>query len=68
MPLKVCEIVSAHMLIRAGKELLLGERSPSAVNLLNPDYWVKYRYFSIILKALNSANSELQLCLQKYVE
>ena len=38
MPPKVCGVVSAHMLIRAGEEVLLGERSPSAVNLLNPDY------------------------------
>ncbi len=38
MFLKVCEIVSAHMLIRAGEELLLGVRSLSAVNLFNPDY------------------------------
>ena len=35
MSLKVCEIVSAQKLIRAGKGLLLGERSTSAMNLLN---------------------------------
>ncbi len=39
MSLKVCEIVSAHMLIRAREGLLLGgRRSLSAVNLLNLDY------------------------------
>ncbi len=38
MFLKVCEIVNVHMLIRAKEELLLDERSPSAVNLPNPDY------------------------------
>jgi len=39
MPPKVCEIVSAHMLIRAGEGLLLGgRRSLSAVNLPNLDY------------------------------
>jgi len=35
---KVCEIVSAQKLIRAGEELLLGGLSLSALNLLNPDY------------------------------
>ena len=67
MPPKVCQVVSAHMLIRAGKGLLLGRRSPSAVNLPNPDYRVKPRYYSIIFEALNSANSGLQLCHPKYV-
>jgi len=38
MPSKVCEVVSAHMLIRAGEEVLLGERSTSAVSLPNLDY------------------------------
>ncbi len=38
MPSKVCQVVNAHRLIRAGEGLLLGGRSPSAVNLLNPDY------------------------------
>ncbi len=38
MSFKVCEIVSAQKLIRAGEELLLGELSPSALNLFNPDY------------------------------
>jgi len=67
MPRKVCEIVSAHRLIRAGGGLLLGGRSFSAVNLPNPDYQVKSQYFPIIFEALNSADSELQLCLPKYV-
>ncbi len=35
MSFKVCEVVSAQKLIRAEEELLLGERSISAVNLLN---------------------------------
>ncbi len=43
-------------------------RSTNAVNLLKLIYWVKSQYFLIILKALNSANSELQLSLSKYVE
>ncbi len=38
MSFKVCEIVSAQKLIRARKELLLGERSTSAVNLPNLIY------------------------------
>jgi len=38
MPLKVCEIVSVQELIRAEEGLLLGGRSPSALNLPNPDY------------------------------
>jgi len=38
MPFKVYEIVSAQELIRAGEGLLLGGRSPSAVNLSNLDY------------------------------
>ncbi len=42
-------------------------RSISALNLVNLDFWVKSQYFLIILKALNSVNSELQLCHSKYV-
>ncbi len=42
-------------------------RSISTLNFLNLIYWVKSQYFSIILKALNSTNSELQLCFSKYV-
>jgi len=38
MPLKVCEIAGAQELIRAGEGLLLGERSPSEVNLPNLIY------------------------------
>ncbi len=38
MPPKVCQVVNAHRLIRAGEGLLLGGRPPSAVNLPNPDY------------------------------
>jgi hypothetical protein len=38
MPLKVCEVVSVHMLIRAGEGLLLGGRPPSALNLPNLNY------------------------------
>ena len=38
MSFKVYEIVSAQKLIRAGEELLLGERSFSAVNLFNLIY------------------------------
>jgi len=38
MSLKVCTIVRTHMLIRAREEVLLGERSISAVSLLNLDY------------------------------
>jgi len=68
MPSKVCEIVSAQKLIRPREGLLLGGRSLSAVNLPNPDYQVKSEYFSIISEALNSAQSELQLCLPKYVK
>ena len=67
MSFKVCKIVSAHRLIQARKELLLGERSFSTVNLLNLDYQIKFQYFSIIFEALNSTDSELQLCLSKYV-
>ncbi len=43
------------------------DRSISALNLVNLDFWVKSQYFLIILKALNLANSELQLCYSKYV-
>jgi len=67
MSFKVCEIVSVHRLIRAKKELLLGEQSFSAVNLFNLDYQIKSQYFSIIFEALNSTDSELQLRLSKYV-
>ena len=38
MSFKVYLVVNAHMLIRAGEGLLLGGRSPSAVNLPNPIY------------------------------
>ncbi len=38
MSSKVCEVVSAQKLIRAGEGLLLGERSTSAVNLPNLIY------------------------------
>ena len=40
-------------------------RSISVLNLRNLIYWVKSWHYSIILKAINSANSELQLCLSK---
>ncbi len=38
MSSKVCQVVNAQKLIRTGEGLLLGERSPSAVNLSNPIY------------------------------
>ena len=38
LSLKVCQVVNAQNLIRAGEGLLLGGRSPSAVNLPNLIY------------------------------
>ncbi len=38
MSFKVCQVVNAQKLIRTGEGLLLGGRSPSAVNLPNPIY------------------------------
>jgi len=38
MSFKVFQVVNAQKLIQAKEELLLGERSISAVNLLNLDY------------------------------
>jgi len=43
-------------------------QSINAVNLLNLDYRVESQYNSIILKALNSADSKLQLYLSKYIK
>ena len=37
------------------------------INIPNLNYYVKSSYFPIILEDLNSADSELQLCLSKYV-
>ena len=44
-----------------------GGKSVRASNIPNLNYYVKPSYFSIIFKALNSANSELQSRLSKYV-
>jgi len=41
--------------------------SYSALNLLNLNYLIKFFNFLIIFKDLNSADSELHLCLLKYV-
>jgi len=47
MSFKVCEIVIAQKLIRAGEGLLLGGRPPSAVNLPNLNYFKSIEFSSI---------------------
>ncbi len=61
---KVCQVVSAHGLIRAEEGGRWGTGQPAH---WTPICWVKPQYFSIILKALDSAKPGLQTCLAKYV-
>jgi hypothetical protein len=68
MSFKLCEVVSAQKLIRAGEGDGSWEgRSSLRSNIPNLIYSIKPSYFSIIFEALNSTDSGLQLCLSKYV-
>ncbi len=61
MSLKVCEIIRAHQVIRAGDGAgPLSNRAVQTVQILNPICGVKSEWFSMIFAALPSPESALQ--------